>query len=62
MIILSSYFVFISFSLIFKPQERNKGEYKNLNDDTLDVEEIQALSHNEDTVARLRVLALRRFF
>lgn len=62
LIVLSSYFVFISFSLIFKPQERNRGEYKNLNDDTLDVEEIQTLSRTEDTVARLRVLALRRFF
>jgi hypothetical protein len=55
--------VSISFSLVLKShQEQNRGEYKRLDDGSMDVEEIQELSKMEDDIATKKILSLRRIF
>lgn len=61
-ITMGAYYITISFSLIFKAESPNFEGYQNLNDDTMDVDEITKLRDCEDRIAENRILTQRKLF
>ena len=62
LVALSTYYISVPFSLLFKSQEQTFEAYANINGKVLDVEEVLILKRYEDSVAGFRILSQRKVF